>query len=79
MITASVGDGANDVPMLHEAHLGIGIYGQEGMQAVQNADFAIGQFRFLWRLLLVHGRLNYIQKSDMILYCMFKNAILTFP
>ena len=41
-ITAAIGDGANDIPMLQEAHVGIGIYGLEGMQAVQNSDFAIG-------------------------------------
>lgn len=78
-ITAAIGDGANDVPMLREAHVGIGIYGLEGMQAVQSSDFAIGEFKFLWRLLLVHGRLNYINKSEMILYCMYKNAVLTLP
>jgi len=41
-VTAAIGDGANDVPMLREAHVGIGIYGQEGMQAAQSSEFAIG-------------------------------------
>jgi P-type E1-E2 ATPase len=41
-ITAAIGDGANDVPMLREAHVGIGIHGLEGMQAVLNSDFSIG-------------------------------------
>ena len=45
--------------MIREAHIGIGLYGNEGMRAVQSADFALGEFRYLWRLFLVHGRLAY--------------------
>jgi P-type E1-E2 ATPase len=60
-VTLSVGDGANDVSMLLEAHIGIGIYGEEGMQAVQASDYAIGEFKFLYRLLLIHGRWNYLR------------------
>ena len=59
VITAAVGDGANDVSMIREAQIGVGLYGNEGMRAVQSSDFALGQFRFLWRLFLVHGRLAY--------------------
>ena len=55
-ITLSIGDGANDVSMIMEAHIGVGIRGKEGTQAVRSADYAISQFRFLQRLLLVHGR-----------------------
>ena len=54
-ITLSIGDGANDVPMIMEAHIGVGIRGKEGTQAVRSADYAISQFRFLKRLLLTHG------------------------
>merc|ERR1712048_312419 len=46
-ITMSIGDGANDVPMIDGAHVGIGIRGKEGSQAVQASDVAISQFRFL--------------------------------
>lgn len=31
-ITLSIGDGANDVPMIMEAHIGVGIAGKEGSQ-----------------------------------------------
>jgi magnesium-transporting ATPase (P-type) len=41
--TLAIGDGANDVPMIQAAHVGVGISGQEGMQAVNASDFAIGQ------------------------------------
>jgi P-type E1-E2 ATPase len=62
-ITLSIGDGANDVPMIQEAQIGVGISGKEGRQAVNSSDFAIAQFRFLKRLLLVHGRYNYRRTS----------------
>jgi phospholipid-transporting ATPase len=58
-ITLSIGDGANDVSMIQAAHIGVGISGQEGMQAVLASDFAIAQFRYLTDLLLVHGRWSY--------------------
>lgn len=60
-ITLSIGDGANDVGMIQAAHVGVGISGLEGMQAVMASDFAIAQFRFLTDLLLVHGRLSYLR------------------
>jgi P-type E1-E2 ATPase len=58
-ISLSIGDGANDVPMIMEANVGIGIRGEEGTQAVRSADYAISQFQFLQRLMLIHGRLGY--------------------
>lgn len=58
-ITLSIGDGANDVSMIMEAHIGVGIRGKEGSQAARSADYAIGQFKFLKNLLFVHGRWGY--------------------
>lgn len=60
-ITLSIGDGANDVSMIQAAHVGVGISGLEGMQAVMASDFAIAQFRYLADLLLVHGRWSYLR------------------
>jgi phospholipid-translocating ATPase len=60
-ITLAIGDGANDIAMIQEAHVGIGITGKEGMQAARTSDYSIAQFRFLLKLLLVHGRWNYIR------------------
>jgi magnesium-transporting ATPase (P-type) len=34
--------------MIQEAHLGIGISGKEGLQAVNSADFAIAQVQYQW-------------------------------
>lgn len=72
-ITLAIGDGANDVGMIQAAHIGVGISGQEGMQAVMASDFAFAQFRYLERLLLVHGRYNYKRISRMVTYFFYKN------
>lgn len=74
-MTLAIGDGANDVSMIQMADVGIGISGQEGMQAVMASDFAIGRFKFLARLLLVHGHWCYDRISKMFLYFFFKNAV----
>ena len=76
-ITLAIGDGGNDVSMIMEAHIGIGIFGEEGMNAVQSSDYAIGEFKILKRLLLHHGRNNYMKISMMILFFFYKNFILT--
>ncbi len=64
--TLAIGDGANDVAMLQAADVGVGVAGKEGRQAVNNADFAVGQFRFLTRLLLVHGTLSQYRLARLI-------------
>ena len=76
-ITLAIGDGGNDVSMIMEAHIGIGIYGEEGMRAVQSGDYAIGEFKILHRLLLFHGRTFYIRNSKCILYFFYKNFVFT--
>lgn len=75
-VTLAIGDGANDVPMLQQAQVGVGISGREGRQAVNSADFAIAQFRYLVRLLLVHGRWNYQRACKFVIYSFWKNAVL---
>ncbi|KAG8382965.1 hypothetical protein BUALT_Bualt05G0134800 [Buddleja alternifolia] len=77
-IILAIGDGANDVGMLQEADIGIGISGVEGMQAVMSSDIAIAQFRFLERLLLVHGHWCYRRISSMICYFFYKNVTFGF-
>ncbi|KAG2438842.1 hypothetical protein HXX76_005382 [Chlamydomonas incerta] len=74
-ITLAIGDGANDVSMIQRAHIGVGISGQEGMQAVMSADFAIAQFRFLVPLLLVHGQYSYKRITRMINFFFYKNML----
>ena len=75
-ILLAIGDGANDVSMIQAAHVGVGISGVEGLQAARSADVAIGQFRYLRKLLLVHGAWSYQRISKTILYSFYKNIAL---
>ncbi|CAI9114972.1 OLC1v1015801C1 [Oldenlandia corymbosa var. corymbosa] len=72
--TLAIGDGANDVGMIQEADIGVGISGVEGMQAVMASDFSMPQFRFLERLLIVHGHWCYKRIAKLILYFVYKNV-----
>lgn len=74
-VTLAVGDGANDIAMIQEAHVGIGITGKEGFQAARNSDYSIAQFRFLPKLLLVHGRWNYVRTCKYILGTLWKEVV----
>jgi len=75
-VTLAIGDGANDVAMIQEARVGVGISGKEGLQAVNSADFAIAQFRFLQRVLFVHGRWSYRRNAAVLLYVCYSWAVL---
>ncbi|KAG7277981.1 hypothetical protein CRUP_020297 [Coryphaenoides rupestris] len=78
VVTLAIGDGANDVSMIKAAHIGVGISGQEGMQAVSSSDYSFAQFRFLQRLLLVHGRWSYLRMCKFLRYFFYKNFTFTF-
>lgn len=75
-ITLAIGDGANDIPMIMEASIGIGIQGKEGIQAVRSSDYSIGQFKFLEKLILFYGRNGYTKIAKYISYYFYKNFIL---
>ncbi|XP_051548243.1 phospholipid-transporting ATPase ID-like isoform X4 [Myxocyprinus asiaticus] len=76
-VTLAIGDGANDVSMIKTAHIGVGISGQEGMQAVLASDYSFAQFRYLQRLLLVHGRWSYHRMCKFLCYFFYKNFAFT--
>ena len=78
-ITLAIGDGANDVGMITEANVGIGILGKEGTQAARASDFAIRQFSHLKKLLFYHGRESYRKNSWVILYNFYKNVLFVAP
>ncbi|OWF54474.1 phospholipid-transporting ATPase IF [Mizuhopecten yessoensis] len=73
-VTAAIGDGANDVSMIQEAHVGLGIMGKEGRQAVRNSDYAFAKFRFLKRAILVHGNYYYTRLANLVQFFFYKNV-----
>lgn len=73
-VTAAIGDGANDVSMIQEADVGLGIMGKEGRQAVRNSDYAFARFKFLQKALLVHGHFYYIRIANLVQYFFYKNV-----
>lgn len=74
-ITLAIGDGSNDVAMLQESHVGIGIAGREGLEAARTSDYSIARFRFLAKLLLVHGRWNYVRTCKYTLGTFWKEML----
>ncbi|XP_027702210.1 phospholipid-transporting ATPase IG isoform X2 [Vombatus ursinus] len=78
-ITLSIGDGANDVSMILESHVGIGIKGKEGRQAARNSDYAVPKFKHLRKLLLAHGHLYYVRIAHLVQYFFYKNLCFILP
>ncbi len=76
-VTLAIGDGANDVAMIQTASIGVGISGMEGLQAANAADYSIGQFKYLKKLLLVHGTWSYNRICKMIYFIHYKNLMVT--
>src|SRR3569833_3037958 len=68
--TCAIGDGGNDVAMILEANVGIGIVGKEGKQASLAADYSINQFTHINRLILWHGRKSYKRSAMVAHYVM---------
>ena len=79
LLSAGIGDGANDVGMIQAAHIGVGISGREGRAAVLASDYAFAQFQYLARLLLVHGRWSYLRNSEVVAYAFYKNFAYCLP
>ena len=75
--TLAIGDGTNDEPMIRTAHVGIGVAGLEGTAAVRASDYAVGRFKFLKRLMFVHGRLHYRRITTLVCYMFYKNGLLS--
>ncbi|ROT38983.1 phospholipid-translocating P-type ATPase [Sodiomyces alkalinus F11] len=78
-LTLAIGDGANDIGMIQASHVGVGISGREGLQAARISDYSIAQFRFLQRLLFVHGRYNYLRTGKYILATFWKEIVFFLP
>lgn len=77
-VTLAIGDGGNDVSMIQASNVGVGISGKEGLQASRSADFSIAQFKFLVKLVLVHGSWSLHRLSRVVMYSIYKNFVLFF-
>ena len=77
--TLSIGDGANDVNMINEAHVGVGVRGIEGSQATRAADYIISEFKILKRVVVFHGLNFYHRNANVCLYILYKNILVTIP
>lgn len=78
-VTLAIGDGANDVNMIHCANVGVGVRGIQGSQATRAADYVITEFKLLKRLVIYHGLNFYHRNSNVMLYTLYKNMLLAFP
>eukprot|EP00039_Didymoeca_costata_P018864 m.335291 g.335291 ORF g.335291 m.335291 type:complete len:1116 (-) comp17563_c0_seq1:541-3888(-) len=78
-ISLAIGDGANDVAMMMEAHVGVAILGKEGRQAYRSSDFAIPNFKSLARLLFVHGHYCHHRVSYTIQFFFYKGVMVIVP
>lgn len=76
--TLAIGDGGNDVRMIQQADIGVGISGREGLQAARAADYSIAKFKFLKRLILVHGRYSYNRTAFLSQYSFYKSLLICF-
>lgn len=74
-ITAAIGDGANDISMIQEAHVGFGIFGKEGYQAARSADYGFTKFSMLKKIILVLGHWYYQRLATLIQYFFYKNLV----
>ncbi|KAF9969018.1 putative aminophospholipid-translocase [Actinomortierella ambigua] len=72
-----IGDGGNDVSMIQEADVGVGIVGKEGKQASLAADFSVNQFSYLTKLLLWHGRNSYKRSAKLSQFVIHRGLIIS--
>ena len=74
----AIGDGGNDVAMIQEAHVGVGIVGKEGKQASLSADYSINNFKDLKLLLLWFGRISYKNTATIAHFVIHRGLIISF-
>jgi len=76
-ICLSIGDGGNDVAMIQEADVGVGIFGKEGKQAALSSDFSINEFKHLKKLLFWHGRMSYKRTCSLAQFIVHRGLLIT--
>eukprot|EP01029_Cantina_marsupialis_P021360 TRINITY_DN50_c1_g1_i4.p1 TRINITY_DN50_c1_g1~~TRINITY_DN50_c1_g1_i4.p1 ORF type:complete len:1122 (-),score=321.77 TRINITY_DN50_c1_g1_i4:384-3749(-) len=76
--TLAIGDGGNDVIMIQQARVGVGIAGKEGLQAARASDFRVTQFKHLLNLMFIHGRYSYYRTCLVAQYSFYKSFVFCF-
>ncbi|KAI5187755.1 phospholipid-translocating ATPase [Nematocida homosporus] len=71
-----IGDGGNDVSMIQQAHVGVGIVGKEGRQASLAADFSVNEFQDIVDLILWHGRNAYKNTAKLAQFIIHRGVTL---
>lgn len=74
-MTLGIGDGGNDVIMIQNSDVGIGIVGKEGQQAARAADYVLSEFKYLKRLCCVHGVDSVSRSWTISNYSFYKSII----
>ena len=74
-VTLGIGDGGNDVIMIQNSDVGVGVVGKEGQQAARAADYVISEFKHLKRLLCVHGVDSVSRSWTITNYSVFKSVV----
>jgi P-type E1-E2 ATPase len=71
----AIGDGSNDVAMIHTANIGVGLYGLEGSEASSSSDYALCEFKDVRRLMFHHGMHVAYKMTKFIEFSLFKTSI----
>lgn len=79
LFTCSVGDGANDIDMIKQANVGIGIKDGENSHAAGSSDLAIKRVGELPKLIFYHGKKNWERNTKMthLITCMKMTVVLS--
>ena len=75
----AIGDGANDVSMIQEAKVGVGILGKEGAHAAMSSDYVIHRFYHLIFLIFIQGRYNFYRTAKVCYFSFYKNMLYSVP
>lgn len=78
-ITLAIGDGLNDIKMIQEAHIGVGVINPDNPHAASYADFAVTSFSSLKQLLFLQGSRTLQAMCIVVYWSYFKSLCFVMP